>query len=173
MRHAVTIAEGPLAISVVLSPVVRALVPAASFATPRPIPCNPTLDAAVALAAIVSDADVEQAAAVEALDLDKVDRIRPGHAAARRISTTRLAGARLYSSRGRASTSLRRLPGRPVPGRSGASTPPAPNVPPPWPPTTRPRRGLWRGAPTQNRSDDQIQERLGKDGRRPTSRPWR
>lgn len=99
---------------VTLSPVVRALVPAASFATPSPIPCSPAHDAAVALPTVVPDTDVEPLAAAEALDLDEVDRIRASHAVARRISTSRPAGARLYSSRGRASTSLRRLPGRPA-----------------------------------------------------------
>ena len=142
MRHAAAIAKGLLAVSVALPPVVRALVPAASFATPYPVPSIPALDAAVALPAVVPEADMEQHAAVEALDLNEVDRIRSSHTAARRTATTRLAGARPYSSRGRASTSLRRLPGPSVPGRSGATTSPAPNVPPPGAPTPHLRRGL-------------------------------
>jgi hypothetical protein len=107
MRHAVAIAKRLLTIPVALPPVVRALIPATSFATTVPIPDIPALRAAVALPTVVAHTDLERLAAVEALDFDEVNRIRPSHAAARRISTSRPAGARLYSSRGRASASLR------------------------------------------------------------------
>lgn len=139
MRHAVTITEGPLAISVVLSPVVGALVPAASFATPRPIPCNPTLDAAVALAAIVSDADVERPAAVEALDPDQVDRIRPSHAAARRISDNAPCGCEaLFVARQRFHLAAPTAPAA-CPGAVGRFHPAGAECTSPWPPTPRPR----------------------------------
>jgi hypothetical protein len=78
MRHAAAIAKRPLPIPVALSPGVRVLVPAASFATPGPIPRIPALDAAVALPTVVADTDAEQLAAVEAPDLDEVNRIA-GH----------------------------------------------------------------------------------------------
>jgi len=75
MRHAVAIPKRSLPIPVALSADVSALVPAAGLATPGPIPCIPTLRAAVPLPTVVLDTDLEQLAAVEALDLDEVDRV--------------------------------------------------------------------------------------------------
>jgi hypothetical protein len=158
MRHAVAIAKRSLPIPVALSAVVRALIPAASLAPPAPVPHLPALDTAIALPAVIPQADVKPHTAVEALDLDEVNRIRPSHDAARRTSTSRPAGARLYSSRGRASTSLRRLPGRPVPGRSGPCHLAGAERTSPAPPTPRLRRGSWRAA-RPRRNDDQNKEK--------------
>jgi hypothetical protein len=142
MRHAAAVTKRSLPGPMALSPVGCALVPATRLTSARPVAEIPTFAAAVAMPAVVRDTDVKRHTAVEALDLDDVDRTCASHAKARRISTTLPASARLYPSRGRASTSLRRLPGRPFAGRPGPSTSPTPSVPPPDPPTPRLRRGL-------------------------------
>lgn len=149
MRHASPFTQILLAPAMALSPLRRALVSPPRLSTALSIAQRAAALFAVALPPVVPEANMEDHAALEALDFDEVDRARACHAAARRTSTTRCASARLYPSRGRASTSLRRLPGRPVPGRPGASTSPAPSLPPPVPhpaptarPTTRTPSGL-------------------------------
>lgn len=81
MRHANPIAKLPLPTSMAFTPVGGALIPPARFATPNPIHQFATRLAAIALPAIVQNADVERPAAQETLDFDEVDRIRPTHAA--------------------------------------------------------------------------------------------
>ena len=77
MRHAGPIPKGLLPTPVALSPVGCVLIAAARFAPRGSVSVPATLPAAVALPAIVPDADVKRHTALETFDLDEVDRIRP------------------------------------------------------------------------------------------------
>ena len=82
------VAEGLLPVTVVLPTRVRGLVLVAAFARAGPIPQPSAVPLeAVALPAIVLDADLNCLAALEAHDLVEVDRICARHAPARRTST--------------------------------------------------------------------------------------
>lgn len=82
------VAEGLLSGTVVLPPLLRVLVPAAAIpgsglvSQLSAVPLD-----AVAVSAIVPDADMKRLPALEAHNLVEVDRIRARHASARRTST--------------------------------------------------------------------------------------
>ena len=76
MRHADTIAEVLLAPAMALPSAGCALVLAARLAALGSPGFSPAALAAVAMPAIVRDADVERLAALEALDLDELGRLR-------------------------------------------------------------------------------------------------
>jgi len=76
MRHA----EGLLPKPMTVAPLGRALVPTAGFAAPFSVSQLPAVRA-IALPAIVAQADPENPAAPEAFDLEEIDRIRVRHAA--------------------------------------------------------------------------------------------
>jgi hypothetical protein len=81
MRHATPRAKGLLPALMVLAPVGRALVPAACSTALNSVSQLPALHPAVALPAIVPQADPEGPVTLEAFDLDEIDWIRARHAA--------------------------------------------------------------------------------------------
>jgi hypothetical protein len=120
MRHA-AIAQSPLTLAMSLASVRCALIPPSCFALARPVTQLLAPTTAVALASVIADAHVECLAALKASDLYEVELMPAGHAAGKADLDNVRGERRLYPSRGRASASLRRPPGRS--GKSHCASP--------------------------------------------------
>jgi hypothetical protein len=127
MRHA-AVAQALLPPAMPLASVWCALIPPPCFALARPVAQLLAATAAVALAAVVTDAHGELLLAVEASDLDEVELVPAGHAAGKAdLDNARGKWEALFVTRSSfhlaASTAWPSFPGRP-----GASTSPRVSV---------------------------------------------
>jgi len=122
MRHA-AIAQALLPPAMSLASVWCALIFPPSFALARAVAQRLTPMAAVALAAVVTDAHGESLVAVKTSDLDEVDLLVPaGHVGGKADLDNARGGWEALSVTRPSFLSLRRLPGRP--SRGGRALPP-------------------------------------------------